>query len=173
MKIQINKIYKSGLHITKYFEKVSDNLILFNIIVENDSFKLDSRPIHWRYDFGDFPPLDISFDSDTGLIKEITIFINKKNIRGEYKIEESNLMNLRGFPSFTSDILEKHKYYYDEVCQMEVSLLNSTLSVYLLDKKIQKKIIVNEELNLLLSEENDFIGLKVSCLSIDNLEFLK
>lgn len=173
MAIQIDKTYNLNSRIIKYLEKVSENLILFTIEVEADTLMLDSRPLHWRYDFGDFPPLDISFDSETGLIKEITIFINKENIRYGYMTEDVNLMNLKGFPSISLDVLEKHKYYYDEVCEMEIYLSDSTLSISRLGRIVHKKLLVNEELTILLDEENKFVGLRINNLSIDNVELFK
>lgn len=80
MNFLFKKIYDYETRALKQVEKVSDNLTLFNVIIESDSLKLDSRPLHKRYEFGDFPPLDISFDSETGLIKEFTIFIMKADI---------------------------------------------------------------------------------------------
>lgn len=173
MGVQLNKTYNFNSNIIKCFEKVSETLILFNITVKNDSVKLVSRPIHFRYDFGDFPPLDISFDSESGLLREITIFINEINIKSFYKMQEIALINLKGFPSFTFDRIEKHEYYYDEVCQMEIYLSALSLFVCISDKEIHTKIIVNEELDILLNVEDEFIGFVVNHLSINDVEFLK
>lgn len=173
MSIRLNKTYNLNSHIIKHFEKASENLILLNITLESDSLKLDSRPIHKRYDFGDFPPLDISIDSETGLVKEITIFINKRNILIKHDMEKVDLTNLVGYPSFSFDMLKKHEYYYDEVCQMEISICDSTLLVCVLDEEARKKIIVNEALNILLNDRDEFSGFSLNCLSINDLQFLK
>ena len=173
MGVKLNKTYNSDSNIIKYFEKVSETLILFNITVKSDSVKLNSRPIHFRYDFGDFPPLDISFDSESGLLREITIFINEINIGSYYEIREKDLINLKGFPSFTFDRIEKHEYYYDEVCKIEIYLSDLSLFVCISDKEIQKKIIVNEDLDILLNAGDEFAGFAVNLLSIDDLKFLK
>lgn len=173
MEIRLNKTYNLNLQIIKYFEKVSENLILLNIILESDSLKWDSRPIHKRYDFGDFPPLDISFDSETGLLKEITIFINKIDISNHHNIGKIDLMNLGGYPSFTFDMLKKHEYYYDEVCQIEISLNKSTLLICILAEEAYKKIIVNEALNIFLNDRNEFIGFSLKDLSVNDIQLLQ
>ncbi|MGL4453331.1 MAG: hypothetical protein ACRCTZ_19385 [Sarcina sp.] len=172
MVIRLNKTYNLNSYISKHFEKISESLILLNITLESDSLKLDSRPLHKRYDFGDFPPLDISFDSVTGLVKEITIFINKRNILIQNNMEKVDLMNLEGYPSFTFDMLKKHEYYYDEVCQMEISLCDSIILVCRLDEEVRKKVIVNEALNILLNDKGEFGGFSLNFLSVNDLQLL-
>ncbi|MPN45301.1 hypothetical protein SDC9_192868 [bioreactor metagenome] len=173
MTIRLNKTYNLNSRIIKRFEKVSENLILLNVTLESDSLKMDSRPLHKRYDFGDFPPLDISFDSETGLIKEITIFVNNRDVLIKHNIEKVDLINLVGYPSFNFDMLKKHEYYYDEVCQMEILLYDTTLYVCIPDKEVQKKVIVNEMLSMLLNDKDEFIGFSVNCLSVDDIQLLK
>lgn len=173
MRVRLNKTYHFDSNIIKYFEKVSESLILFNIAVKSESVKFDSRPIHFRYDFGDFPPFDISFDSESGLLREITIFINKIDIVDLYKIKEKDLVNIKGFPSFAFDGIEKNEYYYDEVCKIEISLSDLSLFLCISDKEIQKKIIMNEDLDILLNARDEFVGVTVNHLSVDDLGFLK
>lgn len=173
MGIRINTMYNIDLWVVKKFEKVSENLILVNIMIESDLLNLDSRPVHCRYEFGDFPPLDISLDSETGLIKEITIFINKENVRCGCIPENIDLTNLQGYPSANMEFLKKHEYYYDEVCEMEIYLFDTTLRVCRMDRTIYKKLVVNEELTILLDEENKFVGLSINHLSIENIELFK
>lgn len=173
MSIRLSKTYNLNSNTIKHFEKVSESLILLNITIENESLKLDSRPLHWRYDFGDFPPLDISFDSETGLLKEITIFIKKRDIVGYNKAEKVDLINIAGLPSFEFEMLKKHEYYYDELCQMEITLYDSTLYICVLDEELQKRILVNEKLSILLNTKEEFIGLEVNHLSSNDLELFR
>lgn len=173
MKVQLNKTYNIDSNIIKSFEKVSESLVLFNIVVKSDAVKFDARPIHLRYDFGDFPPFDVSFDSESGLVREITIFINKMDIRELCNIKENNLLSIRGFPSFIYDEIEKNEYYYDEICKIEIYLSDLSLFVCISEKEIQKKIIMNEDLDILLNERDEFVGVIINNLSIDALKLLK
>ena len=75
MSLKLGKTFNLNVRTDKLYEKVSNSLLMFSIVLESESIKLDSRPLHWRFDFGDFPPMDISLDSETGLLKEITVFI--------------------------------------------------------------------------------------------------
>lgn len=173
MNFRFNKTYDYETRITKQVEKVSDSLTLFNIALESDSLNLDSRPLHKRYEFGDFPPLDISFDSETGMLKEFTIFINKDDVSNSESSKSTDLVILSGYPCFEFCNLEYHEYYYDEECQIEISIHESALQIILLDKKFAKVVQVNESLSVLIDIENEFVGFLCNNLTEQDLKFLQ
>lgn len=173
MTLSLKKTYNLYSQTTKCLEKISENLTMLNITFKIDMFQLDSRPIHKRYDFGDFPPLDISFDSETGLLKEITIFINIFSISSDFSYEEDILLNQKGYPCFNIEMLKKHEYYYDETCQMIISLYESRLLICKLNEVLCEKNIINEEINFFLNDKNEFVGFQMNKLSNDDLKLLK
>lgn len=173
MILSLKKTYNLYSQTTKCLEKISENLTMLNITFETDMFQFDSRPIHKRYDFGDFPPLDISFDSETGLLKEMTIFINIFSISNDFSYKEDILLNQNGYPCFDIEMLKKHEYYYDETCQMKISLYESRLLICKSDEVLYKKIIINEETHFFLNDKNEFAGFQVNKLSNDDLQLLK
>ncbi|QOR35929.1 hypothetical protein IMX26_03670 [Clostridium sp. 'deep sea'] len=163
------KTYDYETRIIKQVDKVSDNLTLFNIALDSDSLNLDSRPIHKRYEFGDFPPLDISFDSETGMLKEFTIFIRKAEVSNIESSISTDLVSLSGYPCFEFFNLEKHEYYYDEECQIEISIHKSALQINLLTEKIEKVVQINESLSLFLNVGDEFVGFLCSNLTEQDL----
>jgi hypothetical protein len=152
--------------------KVSGNLILLNIALESYSLKLDSRPLHKRYKFGDFPPLDVSFDSETGMIKELTIFIRKKDIDISKSSKKVDSIISLGYPCFEFSNLEKHEYYYDEECKAEILVYGSTLDVRLFDEQVQGIVQVNDSLSIILNNENKYIGFLYNKLTEDAVNLL-
>ena len=78
-------------------------------------------------------------------------------------------MNQRGYPCFDFEMLKKHEYYYDEICQMKISLFESKLLICKSDEVLYRKIIINEEIYLLLNDKNEFAGFQVNKLSNDDL----
>lgn len=158
MEFRFKKTYDYETRLIKQVDKVSDSLALFNIVLESDSLDLASRPLHKRYEFGDFPPLDISFDSETGMLKEFTIFIRKDEIISSEGLRRTDLVSCSGYPCFEFCNLDKHEYYYDEECLIEISIHESTLLICLLDEKVTKVVNINESLSVLLNVDDKFVG---------------
>lgn len=172
MNFRLKKTYDYETQINKQVENVSDSLTLFNIALESDSLNLDSRPLHKRYEFGDFPPLDISFDSETGMLKEFTIFIRKADVSSSESSISTDLVSLSGYPCFEFFDLEKHEYYYDEEHQIEISIHEFTLQINLLAEKVEKVVQVNESLSVLLNVRDEFVGFLCSNLTEQDLRDL-
>jgi len=172
MRISIKMLYNIESFAIRSVESVSDELILINIELKTESVNFDSRPFHCRYDFGDFPPLDISFDSETGLLKEITLFVNKSCLRHDNHDGDIKIQSVTGYPCANIDFLEKNEFYYDEVCEMNIILKDSSLSVFHSDSANCKKVIVNETLSLLLDKAETVTGVVFKNLSSDNLDLL-
>lgn len=158
MEFRFKKTYDYETKIIKQVDKVSDSLTLFNIVLESDSLDLDSRPLHKRYEFGDFPPLDISFDSETGMLKEFTIFIKKDEVSNSEGLRRTDLATFSGYPCFEFCNLEKHESYCDEECHIEISIHESTLLICQLDETVAKVVNINESLSVLLNVDNEFVG---------------
>ena len=172
MSIILTKIYQIDSYSYKYFEKASEDLVLFTLEMIGDSLPFDSRPVHWRCDFGDFPPMDISLDSDTGLLKEITIFIKKSEIKKMEGKSHLDAIASEGYPTFSTDIWRKHEYYYDESIGVNISTQESSLYLCLSNKKIQCKLKVNEVLDVLLDEQGFFSGFIINNLSNEEMKYL-
>lgn len=173
MGINIKKIYNIESFSAISFESVSDELILINLELKADSVNFDSRPFHYRYDFGDFPPLDISFDSETGLLKEITLFVCKAYLKHDNQAGDIMIHSIRGYPCASTDLLIKHEFYYDEICEMNIILKDRSLSVRQIGNPSCKKVIVNENLSILLDESEKITGVEFKNLSSDNLNLLE
>lgn len=173
MGISINKLYNFESFSDRSFESVSDELILINLELKADLVNFHSRPFHYRYDFGDFPPLDIAFDSETGLLKEITLFVSKSCLKHDNHAEDIEIYSVTGYPCASTDFLIKHEFYYDEICEMNIILKDSSLSVSQLGSASCKKVIVNENLSILLDESEVITGVMFNNLSSDNLNLLE
>lgn len=173
MEFRFKKIYDYETRLIKQVDRVSDSLTLFNIALESDSLDLDSRPLHKRYEFGDFPPLDISFDSETGMLKEFTIFIRKADVSNFESPISADLFSLSGYPCFEFSNLESHEYYYDEECQIEISIHESTLQINLTAEKVEKVVQINESLSVLLNLGDEFVGFLCSNLTEQDLKDLR
>ncbi|MCD1259304.1 hypothetical protein B5M42_010695 [Paenibacillus athensensis] len=172
MSIKLSKLYQLDSRGYKYFEKVSEDLILFNLEIKGDSLHFDSRPVHWRCDFGDFPPMDISLDSATGLLKEITVFIKKSDIKKQDREIHLDILASKGYPTFSTDIWKKHEYYYDESVGVNIFILELNLCVCLAKSKIQNKLKVNDVLDVLLDEQDFLSGFIINNLSVDELKYM-
>jgi hypothetical protein len=173
MSLKLVKTYSINATCSNNLEKVSENLILFNIEMKSDMLHFDSRPYHWRCDFGDFPPLDISLDSETGILKEITVFINRKDIRKDEECKYLFLSNMDGYPAFNTDIWKKNEYYYDEFRDVDISLFNSSLFVSIKKSNINKKLKVNDILDILLDKEGVVAGFVINNLENDEFYLFK
>ncbi len=173
MGIKIKKLYNIESFSARSFESVSDELILINLELKADSVYFDSRPFHYRYDFGDFPPLDISFDSETGLLKEITLFVSKSCLKHDNEAGDIKIHSVTGYPCASTDFLIKNEFYYDEICEMNIALKDSSLSVSQSGSASCKKVIVNENLSILLDESEVITGVVFNNLSNDNLNLFE
>lgn len=172
MNFRFKKIYDYDTQLIKQIEKVSESLIMFNIALESDSVQFDSRPLHKRYKFGDFPPLDISFDSETGMLREFTIFIKKENIVNCQSSKVIDLRNSVGYPCFEFINLEKHEYYYDEECQVDISICDANLYIRLLDEDVAKMVRVSDSVIVMLNDKDEFAGFTYDKLSENDLNML-
>lgn len=173
MEIKVKKLYNIESFSTINFESVSDELILINLELKADSVNFDARPFHCRYDFGDFPPLDISFDSETGLLKEITLFVSKSCLKHDNEVGNVKTHNVTGYPCASTDFLIKNEFYYDEICEMDIALQESSISVSHLASASCKRVVVNENLSILLDESEVIIGVVIDNLSSDNLNLFE
>lgn len=100
MSLELMKTYNIHSIYIQSIESVSEDLILFNSEMQSNGLNLEARPYHWRCDFGNVPPLDISRDSETGLLKEITIFISKKKVAHNYSYICAYSTTIKGYPCF-------------------------------------------------------------------------
>ncbi len=172
--LQLMKTYDIHATCIKNIELVSDDLILFNMEVQSDQFDLQSRPYHWRYDFGNFPPLDIAFDSETGLLKELTIFIRKKNVvQGQNAIQMLYVKELEGYPTFDIEMWAKHEYYHDEDSEVIIVLEQSSVWILLKEMDICMKLSVNHELAILFNAKSQFAGFVVNHLEQEHLHLFR
>ncbi len=105
MNLTLAKTYPINAISIQNVESVSENLVLLNFELRSDKLHWDARPYHWLYDFGDFPPLDVSFDSETGLLKEMTIFINKQQLQQQHSYPLTVLSNIEDIQHLIQPLL--------------------------------------------------------------------
>jgi hypothetical protein len=172
MELIVKKLYDIQSFSTINVESVSEELVMINLELKPDSINFDSRPLHCRYDFGDFPPLDISFDSETGLLKEITLFVSKSYLKNENEIGDVEYQKVIGYPCMNTEFMVKNEFYYDEICEIIITRRELSLSVGRANRKSSKKVIVNENLSILLDESEVVTGVEFSNLSKDNLNLI-
>ncbi len=170
MNLILAKTYPINAISIQNVESVSEDLILLNLELRGDKLHWDARPYHWLYDFGDFPPLDVSFDSETGLLKEMTIFINKQQLQQQHSYPLTVLSNIEGYPAFDTTSLSHNSYYYDELADIVVSLADSCLIAARkgVDTSVQLK--VTDTLDILLTAQSQFVGFIV--YKIDHRQFM-
>lgn len=173
MLVKYYKSYPMRTTVIKSYEKISSDLLLFNIMFQLDEFQYDSRPIHKRYEFGDFPPFDVSFDSQTGLLKEITLFIRKGIVNNSDNCNSCNLINKEGFPCFKFENIVKNEFYYDENVDVNINIVNDVLVVQINKGEQSYEINIDKHLKILLNNEEEFLGFKYFCLESEMLEMLK
>jgi hypothetical protein len=157
-------------------ESVSEDLVLVNLELTLDSYKFDkfkTRPLHCLYYFGDFPPLDISFDSETGLLKEITLFVKKSILKHDSITGNVEHQNVIGYPCFNTEFVEENESYYDVFCEMIITLRELSLSVARADHASSKKVSVNENLSILLDEKETLTGVEFNNIGKAYLDLLK
>lgn len=172
MGVKLYKCYEIVSCCDKYFERVGDRLVLLNIELKGSSLTFDSRPYHWRYDYSNIPPLDLSLDSETGLLKEITIFLENDKITSSNANKSNGLLNMEGYPSFQTDIWEEDEFYYDEKGQVNLQLNQSELEISILGREFLKKLNVNKELDLLMDKNDVFTGFILKNLNEDVIRYL-
>jgi len=173
MNLKFLKEYDIDSSSSRYFENVSQDLVLLTIELKVDKVNFDSRPFHWRCEFGDFPPLDISVDSETGLLKEVTVFIKRKDVRRNVEGSLSKLPVSYGYPLFNTDIWGKHEYYYDEFAEVKMLISNVNLSICKHDCTPLKILKVNEKLEIVIDENSFFAGFILRNLTEAELGFLE
>jgi hypothetical protein len=157
-------------------ESVSEDLVLVNLELTLDSYKFDkfkTRPLHCLYYFGDFPPLDISFDSETGLLKEITLFVKKSILKHDSITGNVEHQNVIGYPCFNTEFVEENESYYTETCEIIITLRELSLSVARTNRLSSKKVIVNENLSILLDEKETLTGVEINNIGKAYLDLLK
>lgn len=173
MNLILSKTYNFFSSINMAVENISAELILISIELKGHELSFDARPYHWRCDFGDFPPLDISLDSETGLIKEVTIFIRKKDIKITDKSKKLDLSVLKGYPSFDTSIWEENEYYMDNNLKVDISLSNRDMSILIQSKSPVQILTVNEALDIYFDNQNVFTGFVIKNLADNELNLLK
>jgi len=172
MDLVVKKLYDIQSYSTINVESVSEELVLIDLELQPDSINFDSRPLHCRYDFGDFPPLDISFDSETGLLKEITLFVSKSYLKHEKEVRDVEYQNAIGYPCMNTEFVVKNEFYYDEICEIIITRRELSLSVVRANRVSSLKVIVNENLSILLDESEALTGVEFNNLSKDNLNLI-
>lgn len=171
MTLVLQKVYDIDSNSNRVIESVSEDLVLLTNEVKADTVNFDSRPYHWRCEFGDFPPLDISLDSDTGLLKEITVFIKKRDI-GKDVSALLHLPKSCGYPAFRTDIWRKHEHYYDEYALVEIFVVGESLYIRKQECDPVEILRVNITLDIMVDKNNLFAGLIVRDLTGKELDLL-
>ena len=177
MELVVNKLYDIQSCSVLNVESVSEDLVLVNLALTLDSYKFDkfkTRPLHCLYDFErNIPPLDISLDSETGLLKENTLFVKKPILKHENIIGNVEYQNVIGYPCFNTEFAEKHESYYTETCEIIITLRELSLSVARTNRLSSKKVIVNENLSILLDEKEALTGVEINNIGKAYLDLLK
>ncbi len=176
MELVVNKLYDIQSFSNINVESVAEDLVLVNLELTLDSYKFDkfkTRPLHCLYYFGDFPPLDISFDSETGLLKEITLFVKKSILKHDSITGNVEHQNVIGYPCFNTEFVKENESYYDVFCEMIITLRELSLSVARADHASSKKVSVNENLSILLDEKETLTGVEFNNIGKAYLDLLK
>lgn len=177
MELVVNKLYDIQTCSVLNVESVSEDLVLVNLALTLDSYKFDkfaTRPLHCLYDFErNIPPLDISLDSETGLLKEITLFVKKPILKHDSITGNVEHQNVIGYPCFNTEFVEENESYYDVFCEMIITLRELSLSVARADHASSKKVSVNENLSILLDEKEMLMGVEFNNIGKAYLDLLK
>lgn len=171
MELVVNKLYNIQSSSNLNVESVAKDLVLVNVELKLDTYNFDSGLI-CSYYFGDFPPLDIFIDSRTGLLKEITFFVDKSILKREKISGNGDYQNVIGYPCFNTDFVEKHEFNYRENCEIIITLRELSLSVARADYVSIKKIIIDANLSILLDEKDVLTGVEINNLGKDYLDLL-
>lgn len=173
MELVVNKLYNIQSYSNINVESVAEDLVLVSLELKLDSYKFDLSPLHCLYYFGDFPPLDISFELVTGFLKKIKFFVDKSNLKRENITGNVEYQNVIGYPCFNTEFVEKNEYYYSETCEITVTLRELSLNAVRTNRTSSKKVIVNDNLSILLDEKETVVGVEINNLSNAYLDVLK
>ena len=140
------------------FECMGNQFVLVTITMSafsTNSSHLLPRPFHWRLADGKNPPLDISIDPESGLLREITFFI-------EGKIADQNAFlpsykSDKGQPVFQIKRWGKNEYYLDEEGMIDITLYNNDIYCIFSGINIDNTLDINKKL-ICIFDNNNVLG---------------
>ena len=81
--------------------------------------------------------------------------------------------NVIGYPCFNTEFVEENESYYTETCEIIITLRELSLSVARTNRLSSKKVIVNENLSILLDEKEALTGVEINNIGKAYLDLLK
>ncbi len=139
-------------------ELVSNRLVMFNYKLTNGKNSFGKTTIHKLFYSGDYPPFDISFDLETGFVKEISVFYPigniidiKQNWFPEKQVE-------KGYPSFVFFNLEQNQYHYSETKEIKLVLAKQGLTLYLNNVESKFLVQINQKTYLHIDFDGQIAG---------------
>lgn len=137
------------------FECMGNQFVLVTITMSTsskNSSHLLPRPFHWRLADGKNPPLDISIDPESGLLREITFFIEGK-ITAQNTFQPSYKSG-KGQPVFQIIRWEKDEYYLDEEGMIDIILYNNDVYCIFSGVDIDNTLDINSKLSCIFDNNN-------------------
>lgn len=172
MIIRAKKIHSIPSNSIRNIERIDKNFLLINIWIKQETFETVSRTLYGLYYFDDVPPLEMGFDSKTGLLKEVTIFVEPPKICRQKSMDNIPLWETDGQPAADLSFARKGQYYYDEICDIEIHCCSREFWFFLKNHALFRKIHINKDLSILLDSEDHFIGAVMQNLSQEEIDRL-
>jgi len=154
-------------HMGHQFVLVTINMSAFL----TDTTHLLPRPYHWRLADGKNPPLDVSIDSQSGLIREITVFLADKKF--EQNVSQSRCRSSKGHPVFETTSWTEDEYYIDEEGVVGVTLYNNDVYCSFSGLNVDNCLDIDDKLRCLFTSENVLEGFVFKDLDQQEMKVLK
>lgn len=164
---------KSAVKSHRVLEYMGHQFVLVTItmsLFSAHSSHLLPRPYHWRLADGKNPPLDVSIDPESGLLREITFFIADKKIK---QLPEPSYRSGNGNPAFQTNSWREDEYYLDEEGLVSVSLYNNDIYCSFSGLNIDFALDIDFKLGCLFNINNILAGFILRRLDHQEMKVLK
>lgn len=128
------------------------------------------RPYHWRLADGKNPPLDVSIESDSGLLKGITFFW--ADTRATI-ITQPFYRIINGYPIFKTERWGDDQYYFDEKGEVYFSLCGNDVYCSFSGMNVDYILNIDKKLSVVFDANNFLTGLILKGLVEKELNILK
>lgn len=138
------------------------------LLVKIESSSKSQAPYHFLFENGKKPPLDVALNVSNGMIDYIKFFLQDEKVLKGNKIV--GIEEIEGNVEISIAEFDKENYQTFIESDFEISLKDNSIYVSRCEMLPKKAVSLSANTSILFTEDNDFVGLVLSEITVDELK---
>ncbi len=148
---------------SRKMESMGRGLLLVKIECSSKS----QAPYHFLFENGKKPPLDVALNASNGIIDYIKFFLQDEKVLKGNKVVA--IEEVEGIVEISIDEFDKENYQIFIESDFEISLKDNSIYVSRREMLPKKSVYLSANTSILFTEDNDFVGLVLGEITVDEL----